>query len=367
MSTHATSEGTRRYAERHGGAPGHFTTFEGLEISSIGFGTYLGSTDDSTDRAYETAIERALSNGCNVFDTAANYRCQRSERTIGAVLGRLFAAGEITRDQVVISTKGGFLPFDGSRPGDINDYFSRHFFEPGLIGPGELVAGCHCLAPRYLASQIDQSRKNLGLDTIDIYLLHNPEMQLDEVGREEFEERLLHAFTLLEERVSRGEIRFYGTATWDGYRTGPQSRHHLDLSRIVAVAEEAAGSEHHFRVVQLPYNLAMPEALVYMNQRVDDEDVTPLEAAKHHDIFVMASASIMQGSLSKQLPEEIRVALPSLDTDGQRALEFARSTPGIGTALVGMKKIEHVDENLTLLKLPRMSTETFLAQFTATP
>jgi aryl-alcohol dehydrogenase-like predicted oxidoreductase len=370
MPTSATSEGTERYADRHGNAPGHFSAFEGLQISSIGLGTYLGGADDATDRAYEAAIERALSSGCNMVDTAANYRCQRSERTLGRVLKQLFAAGTLARDQVVVSTKGGFLPFDGSRPGDIQDYFTREFFAPGLIGPGELVAGCHCLAPGYLASQIDRSRQNLGLDTIDIYLLHNPEMQLDEVSREGFEDRLRHAFELLEERVSGGEIGLYGTATWDGYRINPRSRHHLDLSRIVTLAEEVAGANHHFRVIQLPYNLAMPEALVHMSQRVGEngeEQVTTLEAAAHHRIFVMASASIMQGGLSRELPAEVRSVIPDLGTDAQRALEFTRSTPGIGTALVGMKDVQHVDENLALFARPRMTTESFLAAFTTDP
>lgn len=370
MSTSATSEGTGRYATRHGAAPGHFSSFEGLQISSIGLGTYLGGADDATDRAYEATVEHALASGCNMVDTAANYRCQRSERSVGRALRKLFAAGTLDRDQVVVSTKGGFLPFDGSRPDDVQSYFTRQFIAPGLIRPGELAAGCHCLAPSYLAWQIDQSRRNLGLDTIDIYLLHNPEMQLGEVAREPFEERLRQAFELLEDRVSRGEIGFYGTATWDGYRTHPEARHYLDLSRIVALAGEVAGASHHFRVIQLPYNLAMPEALVHMSQRLGEDGndpATPLEAAAHHGIFVMASASIMQGNLSRELPSEVREAIPHLETDAQRALEFTRSTPGIGTALVGMKNVHHVDENLALLAKPRMTTETFLTAFTTDP
>lgn len=367
MPAHATPEGSAEYAERHAGARGRFTVFEDLHISSVGLGTYLGGDDETTDRAYEAAIEHTLAAGCNMLDTAINYRGQRSERVIGTVLERLFARGEITREQVVVSTKGGYLPFDGGRPADLQAYLASRFFEPGLMRPADLVAGCHCLAPSYLAAQIDWSRKNLRLDTIDVYLIHNPETQLDDVSPDVFHDRLRAAFTLLEERVARGEIRFYGTATWNGYRVNRSSRHHLDLSRIVSIAREAGGSEHHFRVIQLPHNLAMPEALTVMNQVVDGEEVTTLEAAVHYGLFVMASASLLQGNLADGLPDELRSALPRLKTDAQRALEFTRSTPGIGTALVGMKQIAHVDENLAVLRQPRLSTEEFLSQFTSAP
>ncbi len=367
MPAHATPEGSAEYAKRHAGGHGRFTVFEDLHLSSVGLGTYLGGDDEATDHAYEAAIEHALAAGCNMLDTAINYRGQRSERAIGAVLERAFARGAVRREQVVISTKGGFLPFDGGRPADLQAYLASRFFGPGLMRPAELVAGCHCLAPSYLASQIDWSRKNLRLDAIDIYLIHNPETQLDEVSREVFDDRLRAAFTLLEERAARGEIRFYGTATWNGYRVNRSSRHHLDLSRMVSIAREAGGSDHRFRVIQLPHNLAMPEALTLMNQVVEGEEVTTLEAAVHYGLLVMASASLLQGNLAAGLPGELRSALPRLETDAQRALEFTRSTPGVGTALVGMKQIAHVDENLAVLRAPRLSTKEFLFHFTSAP
>jgi len=367
MSTHATPEGTSRYADRHSGAPGHFTVFEQLHISSVGFGTYLGADDDATDRAYEAAIERALTSGCNLIDTAINYRCQRSERVIGAVLKRLFARGDLARDEVVISTKGGYLPFDSSHPVDFKSYLKTRFFDAGVMEPRDLVGGSHCMTPTYLSAQIDWSRRNLGLDTIDIYFLHNPESQLDEVSPADFHDRLRQAFALLEERVAHGEIRFYGTATWNGYRVSKGSPGHLDLNRIMALAHEVGGDGHHFRIIQLPHNLAMPEALIKMNQTVDGTEATALEAAFYHRLFVMASASILQGNLASDLPDEMRSALPGLTTDAQRAIEFARSTPGVGAALVGMKSLVHVTENLAVLRQPRLTTEKFLEHFTTPP
>src|SRR5215510_2737635 len=108
-ATGATPEGTRAYAERLTSitAPGHFRRAQDLYVSNIGLGTYLGHHDDVTDRMYQEAIKRAVELGCNVFDAAINYRFQRSERAIGAALKQLFESGKVSREEIVITTKGG--------------------------------------------------------------------------------------------------------------------------------------------------------------------------------------------------------------------------------------------------------------------
>ena len=118
------------------------------------------------------------------------------------------------------------------------------------------------------------------------------------------------------------------------------------------MAREVAGDTHHFRAVQLPYNLAMGEAFTHANQTVDGEAVSLLEAARRLGIYVMVSASIYQGQLSRNLPAVLLEHLPGLRTDAQRAIQFVRSTPGVGTALVGMKSVAHVEENAALVKVP---------------
>ena len=75
------------------------------------------------------------------------------------------------------------------------------------------------------------------------------------------------------------------------------------------------------------------------------ETVSLLEAARRLGLYIMASASVYQGQLTRNLPPLIAEFLPGLGTDAQRALQYVRSTPGIGTALVGMKSVAHVDEN----------------------
>ena len=57
--------------------------------------------------------------------------------------------------------------------------------------------------------------------------------------------------------------------------------------------------------------------------------------------------------------------IPGLATDAQRALQFVRSTPGIGTALVGMKTPAHVDENTRIGAVPPMGWEQFQRLFSA--
>jgi aryl-alcohol dehydrogenase-like predicted oxidoreductase len=139
------------------------------------------------------------------------------------------------------------------------------------------------------------------------------------------------------------------------------------LSELLAVAERVGGAGHHFKVVQLPYNLAMLEALTTRNQKVGKETVSFLEAAHHFSITVMASASMLQGKLAHQLPAFIGEAFPNLTSDGQRAIQFTRSTPGVTTALVGMKSTEHVEQNLVVAKVPPATMEQFQRLFRERP
>lgn len=343
----ATTERTDAYRERFAGKipAEHFRRSQNLSLSSIGIGTYLGNHDAAADDLYRRAVVRAVELGCNVIDSAINYRFQRSERAIGGAIGELAAKG-FSRAEIVVATKGGFLPFDGNPPADIRSYFDDHFVKPGIAGPADLAAGCHCMTPSYLLDQLDASRKNLGLECIDVYYIHNPETQLAAVPREEFNRRLLAAFEALEGAVAAGKIRMYGTATWNAYRNDPGAKEYLSLYEVFQLAHKAGGEQHHFKAIQLPFNLGMAEALTKRNQTVQGEPLSPLDAAEALGLTVMTSASIYQGQLAQNLPPFIGEVFGGLRTDAQRALQFVRSTPGVTTALVGMKQQKHVEENL---------------------
>jgi len=353
MPAGATPRETAAYRAALGGLPdAHSRTLDGVTVSSIGLGTYLGEEDDATDAAYGQAIVDAANLGCNVLDTAINYRAQRSERVIGQTLLLLERELGLGRDRFVVCSKGGYIPFDGRVPPDPAQYVRETYVRPGILDPADLVGGAHAMSPRWLEDQLSRSLRNLGVASLDVYYVHNPETQLASVSRPEFRARTRAAFEALERQVTAGRIARYGVATWNGFRTGPGARDHLALAELVADAEAVAGAGHHFKVVQLPYNLAMPEAYAAGTQVVDGERLTPIEAATRFGISVVASASILQGQLSRRLPQTLADALPGLATPAQRALQFVRSTPGITTALVGMSRRDHVAENLAVARIP---------------
>jgi aryl-alcohol dehydrogenase-like predicted oxidoreductase len=363
---YATGAGTARYAARFAGRlpADHFRRLgRDLAVSSLGIGTYLGRDDDATDALYTAAVARALESGINVVDTAVNYRNQRSERAIGSALAQAIGAGAVQRDEVLVATKGGFVAFDGAVPDDPARYVAATYVESGIVQASDLVGGQHCMSARYLDDQIDRSRANLGLSTIDVYYVHNPESQLEEIPRESFLRRIRVAFAALEKAAGSGRIRMYGTATWTGYRQPPTATGALSLPEMLDAARDVGGSDHHFRVIQLPYNLAMPEAFVGANQRVDNAMLSPLAAAERLGVYVMASASVHQGGLARNLPPVVAEYLPGLTTDAQRALQFVRSTPGVGTALVGMKSLAHVDENSGVAAVSPVPWEQFQRLF----
>ncbi len=366
----ATPEGTKRFAAQkissEMAVPEHFRESLGLSLSSIGLGTYLGQPDEQDDQRYAEAVLEAVRLGCNVIDTAINYRFQRSERSVGAALRKLTESGRAVRDEIVISTKGGYVPFDGAPPRsarEFADYLQNTFLKPGLCTREDFAAGGqHCMAPSYLEHQLARSLENLSLSTIDVYFLHNPEQQLPEVGEQEFDRRLQRAFEFLEGKVSEGKISFYGTATWNGYRDNPGEDDYLSLGRICRIAKKVAGDGHHFRVVQLPVNLAMTEAFAHQNQQADGEWISFLSAAQEFGVTVYASASILQGNVLGKIPGEMGKILAG-QTDAQRAIQFTRSLPGLATALVGMKQLPHVRENLALTQVPPLPAESLKALF----
>jgi aryl-alcohol dehydrogenase-like predicted oxidoreductase len=369
-ATAGTEIGTDHYRQRFIGqlAPEHFRQAQGLWLSSIGLGTYLGEPDERTDAAYQSAVQRALALGCNVLDTAANYRFQRSERNIGNALAEVFAAGQCQREEIVVTTKGGFIPFDTVPPRsqqDVRRYLEETFINSGICGWDDFVQGQHCMTPAYLAHQLGQSLRNLQLSAVDVYYLHNPEAQFAEINQDDFYARLRAAFEYLEAAVAAGQISMYGTATWNGYRAPANSPELLSLERVVQTAREVAGAQHHFKVVQLPLNLAMLEAFTNVNQTLAGRRATFLEAAAELGITVMTSGSILQSRLAAGLPPLVAEAFDGLRTDAQRAIQFVRSTPGVTTALVGMSNTEHVEENLAVAKVPPAPVKDYLKLFSS--
>lgn len=347
----ATAEGTRRYRKRFArdlSDSFYRVIANDTLVSALGLGTYLGECDDAEDDRYATTIAAALEKGVNILDTAINYRCQRSERAIGRALRESIARGRVRREEVVVCTKGGYVPLDRNPPPTREAYQSfleEEYFARNIMRPADVVSGGHCLTPRYIDNQIERSRENLGLAVIDVYYLHNPEQQLDVLTREEFRIVLRDAFAELEKQVDRGAIGCYGCATWNGFRVAPETRNYLSAEELVSIAHEVGGEGHHFRVLQLPVNLAMAEAVRSPTQCIGSERLPLLSAAQHLGLSVVGSATLMQSQLTRSLPEPVRSAFPGYQTDARRAIAFSQSLP-IASALVGMKSLAHLHENL---------------------
>ncbi|MEO8028270.1 MAG: aldo/keto reductase [Bryobacteraceae bacterium] len=331
IAGHATTEGTARFATRfpEAAAQAFYRKASSLSVSSLGIGSYLGEPNSATDGGYEDAIGAALEGGINFIDTSLNYREQRSERAIG----RALAAGP-RRDEYVVGTKAGYL-IRGAVP---------------ALAREDVVGGIHSMAPAFLLDQLARSLENLRLEAIDILYLHNPETQLDYVDEDEFYSRVRTAFECLESAVSAGSIRGYGAATWNGFRDST-----LSLTRMVSMAHSVGGDGHHFRWIQLPFNLAMTEAI----SRPAEDGQTMLELADSFGLNVVASASLLQARLAADLPAIMDSKIGGLRTSAQRAIQYARSAPGIKVALAGMSQVAHVAENLGIAGVHPLTRDAF--------
>ena len=263
-----------------------------------------------------------------------------------------------------ICTKAGYLSFDGAMPEDPRGYFAREYIEPGILDPKQLAGGMHCMAPDYLENQIDRSRRNLGVETVDLFYVHNPESQLSDISREMFHQRLQQAFVMLEQQVKAGKLRYYGLATWNGFRVAEDAREHINLFDVVKLAQEAGGEDHHFRFVQLPFNLAMTEAYALANQTSGKEKMSLLSAASRLGIAVIGSATLYQARLTNGLPEFVGHTL-GMNSDAENAIQFSRSTPGLATSLIGMRRKEHVQSNVKPASIPITQLEQWSKLFTS--
>ncbi|MEF8831860.1 MAG: aldo/keto reductase [Halobacteriales archaeon] len=362
----ATRDATWAYRDGHdeGFARAYWRLFGDAVVSSIGVGTYLGDATDAVDRAYEEAIIEALEGGVNVVDTAINYRHQRSERAVGAAVERV----DVDREAVVVATKGGFVPFDGTRPDDPARYLHEAFLDPGLVDPDDLVGNVHSLAPDFLDAMVDRSLSNLGLDAVDCYYVHNPEFQLRDRSRAAVYDALEAAFARLERRAAAGDLAHYGVATWEAFRVPPDHEQYLSLPEVhrrAQAASDAAGTETtHFQAVQLPFNVRMADAFTLPAHEGPDGRVSALEYASRAGLDVFTSASIGQGDLADAdaLPDAVAARLNG-ETPAQRALNFARSAPGVTTSLVGNATREHVRENVAAGEHLPMDAGAFDATF----
>jgi aryl-alcohol dehydrogenase-like predicted oxidoreductase len=361
---HATPEGTKNYvknAVKNRGKPAdHFRVFDNLYLSSIGMGTYLGKPNKEDDQSMENAVYDSIKSGSvNVVDTAINYRAMRSEKSVGRALLRLINDGIVTRDQVFVSTKNGYITNDGDYPEiDVMEYVQTMFISNGIMHADDISSGYNVLNPNYLKRCIDKSLANLHLATLDLVYVHNPfESWYEDVSREDFFQMLSKVFEAYEEYRTLNKIRYYGMATWTCFRVPPDSKEYLSLEDITKTAEKVGGlGKHGFRFIQLPYNLAYSEALLLKNQSVGTEkNLTILEAAEKLKIGVFTSIPLFQGRLlGTKIPD-----YGGLTDQVSKLLQIVRSSPSVIAPLVGQKEPNHVEQNLKISSVSPMGSKEY--------
>ena len=355
---HATNDGTKKFAQKSGVNLVNFNEFQNLTLSNVGIGTYLGEPDSVTDQKVTNAVKQSITSGVNVIDSAINYRSQKAERSVGKAISELINEEKISRDQIFLSSKNGYVTNDADVQLGFWEYVKQEYTDKGIVSEGDITSGYHCMTPSYLSDQLERSLKNLDVECLDLMYLHNAvEGQIKDISREQFLDNLKSVFELYEQKRDEGKIQFYGMATWECFRVGHENPQYLSLEETVSLAKKIGGDDHGFRFIQLPFNLYYDQALLAKNQKLANQSVSILEASVNLGIGVFTSVPFMQGRLlAPGAMPEFNGLKPSL-----RALQFIRSSPGVLAPLVGQKSVEHVSENLEIMKIPALSDDEFIS------
>ena len=317
----ADSPNTQAFADRMRACnpsfePGAFRQLTGTDLtaSKIGYGSYR--VDYRSDEHTEILC-KAIQAGCNLIDTSSNYTDGGSETLIGNVLREQISAGQIERSEIIVVSKVGYIQGQ-----NLDEAVRREGEGEAWEEVVKYMDGCwHCIHPDFLADQWKRSTDRLQLETIDVYLLHNPEYflsdarkrnpraNLDQI-RDAFYDRIYRAFVQMERFVDEGKIRYYGISS----NTFPSSNsdfEHVSLQRCYDAACEAAKTVHgnhganHFRIIQLPYNLFEHGALSEINNTINGQEMTALEGAKALGIGVLVNRPLnaVQGNRMVRLAQ----------------------------------------------------------------
>ncbi len=353
----ATKEGTQAYFQTRAIRPSFYNETDSFYISSIGLGTYAPEAykDENYDFSFKDVVKEAILGGINFIDTAINYRCQVSEKEIGEALKELIEEKAIAREEIIIASKGGFIPLEYPFPENPYQWISEKIVHTHLSKEKKIAIDQHTIAPKYLRWSLETSLKNLGIETLDIFYIHNPEFQLGHISKKELYGDLEEAFIEMEKAVKDGLIKSYGIASWNGFLYEESNMEYLNLYDVKKIADKVA-KKNHFKHIQVPYNLAKTHAYVYTNQRYADKlYYTLFQVAKKLDIEVITSSSFLRMNLfRKPFSNNIRALLGQVAmSDVQRGLQFCRSSGQNICSLFSTKHIENLKHNLELKDIER--------------
>lgn len=361
----ATLESTQSFAEQFSHYRDFYVEFDGLVFSKLGLGTFKPEPykEENYLFDYKNATKSAIRNGINVLDSASNYRYGQSEKEIGEAVSELIANNEIKRENLIITSKGGFIQLDFPFPQNPYQWINETIIKSNLATEDDIELDQHCMTPDFLEYSLNRSLQNLQVENIDIYFLHNPEMQVIRLSEDKFYEAITNAFVKFEEMVKIGKIKKYGVATWNGLLLDESNAEFVSLEKIYDCALKAGGENHNFKYIQVPFNLAKTTALTVANQKIDSEYYTLLNGAKKFGLGVMGSSSLLQMNLFKrQFKPELSYLLDpqtKLTTNIQLALQYVRSTRGFVTNLFGSSDELHIKHNVAISEIKAVSQKNY--------
>lgn len=294
---------------------------------------------------------RAIERGVTVIDSGSPRLGASSDAAMGAAIRAATTSGRVRRVDLKVIGRGGLLPEAPGSFGEQVPFLEERYVRPGLFEWGDLAMGEHCLHPRFLRWSMQQRLQAAGLERYDLYLLDGLELQRAVVSDQGLTRRLQAAFHWLEQECREGRVGAYGVARATS----------LQLETIHRLAVEAGGPEHHLRWIELPISVRRLDEVARVNQQVGARRLSTYRAAGALSLSILAVRAIEGGRAEYDLSLEAREALGAGVTDAQIGLQWCRSLPGVRTALVGMSRVNHVEENLEILSRPKADPETAVA------
>jgi len=342
MEGFATPEGTRAYREQQRALKYGELSDTGLLASQAGFGCYRL---DPRIKEHEDALRKSLLSGVNLIDTSSNYGDGGSEELVGAVLEDLVGSGDMSRESVVVVSKVGYLQGRNYQLSQERKRQGMAFNDLVLYADGLE----HCIHPEFIDDQLTRSLERLKLDTLDFYLLHNPEYYLSwanktgfpiEEARQEYYSRIEQAFQYLETEVEKGRVKYYGISS----NTLPSPSSEPEFTSVEKLWEiaESISSEHRFRLIQFPMNILETGGVTEKNQATGQSVLEfardkklgvlinrPLNAIAHNKLLRLSEVKATGRASDKEITEFINELicseemlsdkiLPQLDLSGAR-------------------------------------------------
>ena len=245
-------------------------------------------------------LRRALELGVTTYDASDQYGNGRSE----VILGEAFRE---RRGEAVLATKVGYLVgIDGAQ----------------MLFQQRNVPQPQCFEPWYIRHECELSLRRLQTDYIDVYLLHDP--PVDVVAREE-------PWETLRELKQAGKVRSIG------------------LSSSVAACLEAV-QRGYAEVVEVSYSALLQEAAI---------DLFPLCAER--GVGVLARSPFASGRLfqDEAAVERLTQALvkPPIQSLHEAAIKFVISHPHVASCITGVMNAEELEANVRAAEPPYPSAE----------